>query len=61
MFRLLCEYGARLDMPETGGWAMAVAQFWGFESMIDMLIEKGAERDVVLHRCPERREVAQLS
>ncbi|TGJ80757.1 hypothetical protein E0Z10_g8009 [Xylaria hypoxylon] len=61
MFSLLCEYGARLDTPQTGGWAMAVAQFWGFESMIDMLIQKGVERDVVLHRCPERRELAQLS
>ncbi|KAI0868102.1 ankyrin repeat-containing domain protein [Hypoxylon argillaceum] len=61
MFQLLWEYGARVDTPETGGWAMAVAQFWGFESMIDMLVEKGVERDAVLHRCPERRELAQLS
>ncbi|KAI1127057.1 ankyrin repeat-containing domain protein [Nemania abortiva] len=61
MFRLLCEHGARLDTPEAGGWAMAVAQFWGLESMIDMLVEEGVERDVVLHRCPERRELAEIS
>ncbi|KAI0115655.1 ankyrin repeat-containing domain protein [Nemania sp. FL0031] len=60
MFRLLCDHGATLDTPESGGWAMAVAQFWGFESMIDMLVEKGMEKDVVLQRCPERQEIAEL-
>ncbi|KAI1174579.1 ankyrin repeat-containing domain protein [Nemania sp. FL0916] len=61
MFRLLRKYGARLDTPETGGWAMAVAQFWEYESMIDLLVENGVERDAVLHRCPERQEVAKIS
>ncbi|KAI1287890.1 ankyrin repeat-containing domain protein [Xylaria venustula] len=61
MFHLLCNYGAALDTPETGGWAMAVAQFWGFESMRDMLVQKGVEKDVVLHRCPEERELRRIS
>ncbi|KAI0452225.1 hypothetical protein F5B21DRAFT_506534 [Xylaria acuta] len=61
MFRLLRGYGARLDTPETGAWAMAVAQFWGFESMVDLLVQEGVERGAVLSRCPERREISCLS
>ncbi|KAI5917768.1 ankyrin repeat-containing domain protein [Camillea tinctor] len=41
MFRLLREHGARLDMPETGGWAMALARLRGLSSMVDLLVSEG--------------------
>ncbi|KAI1778445.1 ankyrin repeat-containing domain protein [Hypoxylon cercidicola] len=59
MFRLLRQYGAKLDTPETGNWAMAVAQFYELESMVDVLVQEGVERGVILHRCTERSEVYQ--
>ncbi|KAI0476882.1 ankyrin [Xylaria cf. heliscus] len=49
MFHLLREHGARLDTPETGGWAMAVAKLNGFSSMVDVLVREGVGQDVVLH------------
>ncbi|KAI1428110.1 ankyrin repeat-containing domain protein, partial [Xylaria sp. FL1777] len=61
MFRLLRESGARLDTPETGGWAMAIAQFYGFESMIEMLVQEGVKRDAILRRCREKWETLQPS
>ncbi|KAK4446543.1 hypothetical protein QBC34DRAFT_428117 [Podospora aff. communis PSN243] len=48
MFRLLREHGARLDTLETGGWAMAAAQQHGLDSMVDLLIREGADKDVVV-------------
>ncbi|KAI1355534.1 ankyrin repeat-containing domain protein [Xylaria sp. FL0043] len=48
MFRLLLEYGANLDNRMTGARAMAIAQLWGFESMIDMLAEEGVKRGPIL-------------
>lgn len=59
MFRLLRKYGARLDTPETGGWAMAVAQFYELESMVDVLVEEGVERGAILRRCAEHTETYQ--
>ncbi|KAI1414484.1 ankyrin repeat-containing domain protein, partial [Hypoxylon sp. FL1857] len=59
MFHLLRQYGARLDTPETGNWAMAVAQFYELESMVDVLVQEGVERGAILHRCAEREEVYQ--
>lgn len=56
MFRLLRGYGAKLDTPETGGWAMAMAQFYGLESMVDVLVQEGVEKDTILCRCPSREE-----
>ncbi|KAI0886578.1 ankyrin repeat-containing domain protein [Annulohypoxylon maeteangense] len=56
MFRLLREYGARLDTPETGNWAMAVAQLYKLESMIDVLVREGVERGAILRRCAESTE-----
>ncbi|CAJ2500327.1 Uu.00g031800.m01.CDS01 [Anthostomella pinea] len=35
MFRLLRKYGAKLDTPETGNWAMGVAQFYELQSITD--------------------------
>ncbi|KAI8945577.1 ankyrin [Xylaria longipes] len=49
MFRLLRDHGARLDTPETGGWAMAVAKLHGLSSMVDVLVHEGVGEDVVLH------------
>ena len=55
-FRLLREYGARLDTPETGAWAMAVAQACGLKSMEEMLAREGVDRGAILMRCPIRWE-----
>ncbi|RYC66041.1 hypothetical protein CHU98_g149 [Xylaria longipes] len=41
LFRLLREHGARLDTPETGGWAMALAKRDGLSSMVDVLVREG--------------------
>ncbi|KAI0436860.1 ankyrin [Xylaria telfairii] len=49
MFRLLREHGARLDTPETGGWAMAVAKLHGLSSMVDVLVHEGVGQEIVLH------------
>ncbi|KAK0648248.1 hypothetical protein B0T16DRAFT_388517 [Cercophora newfieldiana] len=46
MFRLLQEYGARLDTPETGGCAMAVAKQHGLHSMVQVLIREGVSEDI---------------
>ncbi|RYC56641.1 hypothetical protein CHU98_g9566 [Xylaria longipes] len=51
------KHNARLDTPETGAWAMAVAQFWGFESMVGLLVQEGVEKGAVLSRSPKRREL----
>ncbi|KAK8065031.1 hypothetical protein PG997_011778 [Apiospora hydei] len=51
MFRLLRRYGARLDTPESGGWAMSLAALWGLESMVDVLEQEDVGRDVILRRC----------
>ncbi|KAI1453700.1 ankyrin repeat-containing domain protein [Annulohypoxylon moriforme] len=56
MFHLLRRYGAKLNTPETGNWAMAVAYLYELESMVDVLIQEGVERGVVLYRCPARGE-----
>lgn len=56
MFRLLRENGARLDTPETGGWAMALARSHEFCSMIDLLVREGVGKDVVLHRVAQADE-----
>ncbi|KAI0836714.1 ankyrin repeat-containing domain protein [Hypoxylon sp. FL0890] len=61
MFHLLRQYGARLDTPETGNWAMTMAEFYGLESMVGVLVWEGVERGAVLHRCPGRREIYQSS
>ncbi|KAI6088175.1 ankyrin [Hypoxylon rubiginosum] len=50
MFQLLRERGARLDTPETGGWAMALAKSHGLDSMVELLVSEGVEEDAVLHR-----------
>lgn len=59
MIQLLLTYGAVLDTPETGGWAMSVAQVYGLDSMIMLLREAGVPPDGALHRCPELDEVAE--
>lgn len=59
MFRLLRQYGATLDTPEAGNWAMAVAQFYELESMVDVLVQEGVEKGAVLHRCAGRKEIYQ--
>ncbi|CAH0049016.1 unnamed protein product [Clonostachys solani] len=51
MFNLLRGHGARLDTPETGNWAMAVARFHQLDCMVRMLEQQGVEKDAVLHRC----------
>ncbi|KAI5924607.1 ankyrin [Camillea tinctor] len=50
MFRFLREHGAKIDTPETGGWAMALAKSHGLSSMMDLLVREGVGEDVVLHR-----------
>ncbi|KAK8113508.1 ankyrin repeat-containing protein [Apiospora sp. TS-2023a] len=58
MFRLLRgRGGARLDTPETGGWAMALARLHGLDSMVEVLENEGVGRDVVLHRCGRFEEL----
>ncbi|KAI1774696.1 ankyrin [Hypoxylon cercidicola] len=49
MFRLLREHGARLDTPETGNLAMALAKSHGLDSMVDLLKHEGVSEDEVLH------------
>ncbi|GAW17529.1 hypothetical protein ANO14919_069870 [Xylariales sp. No.14919] len=49
LFQLLREHGARLDTPETGGWAMAVAKMHGLSSMVDVLVREGLSPDDVFH------------
>lgn len=58
LFRMLRRHGARLDTPETGGWAMAIAQFHRLESMVNMLVQEGVEADFILRRCAGRYERA---
>ncbi|KAI1346167.1 ankyrin repeat-containing domain protein [Xylaria sp. FL0043] len=55
-FHLLREYGARVDTPETGAWAMSVARSRGFDSMVELLEREGVERDAILSRCASQRE-----
>ncbi|XXG98941.1 hypothetical protein Hte_005274 [Hypoxylon texense] len=54
MFRLLRRYGAKLDTPETGVWAMVVARLYGLDSMVDLLVQEGVDTDagVEEHGCP---------
>ncbi|KAI0891955.1 ankyrin repeat-containing domain protein [Annulohypoxylon nitens] len=59
MFRLLRQFGARLDTPETGNWAMAIAQCNELESMVDVLVKAGVERGAMLRRCHGVGEVYQ--
>ncbi|KAI0458964.1 hypothetical protein F5B21DRAFT_458422 [Xylaria acuta] len=47
MFQILRDYGARLDTPETGGLAMALADVHGLSSMQDVLVHEGVSRDVI--------------
>lgn len=56
MFQVLREHDARLDTPETGGWAMAVANLNGLCSMVHLLEREGVGRDVILHRVARREE-----
>lgn len=56
MFNLLRRHGARLDTPETGNWAMAVARFHQLDCMVRMLEQQGVERDAILHRCANAQE-----
>ncbi|KAI0538437.1 ankyrin [Xylaria digitata] len=56
LFRLLTEHGARLDTPETGGWAMALAKWHGLSSMVDVLVREGVGQDVVLHWVPTNQQ-----
>lgn len=57
MFRLLRERGARLDTPETGGWAMALATLHGLDSMVDLLVREGVPKDYILHRVGRFNEI----
>ncbi|KAK8004546.1 MBOAT family protein [Apiospora arundinis] len=57
MFRLLRRRGAKLDTPESGGWAMALAQLYGLESMVGVLEQEGVKADVILHRCARFEEL----
>ncbi|KAK7963399.1 hypothetical protein PG988_010373 [Apiospora saccharicola] len=59
MFRLLRreEFGARLDTPETGGWAMALARLHGLDSMVEVLENEGVGKDMVLQRCGRFEEL----
>ncbi|KAI8629705.1 hypothetical protein F5Y19DRAFT_475154 [Xylariaceae sp. FL1651] len=52
LFNLLREHDARLDTPETGGWAMALAKLHHLSSMVDVLVREGVGQDVVLHYVP---------
>lgn len=56
MFRFLRANGAILNTPETGGRAMAVAMALGLDSMIDLLVEEGVERNVPLHYVRPKEE-----
>ncbi|CAG9937357.1 unnamed protein product [Clonostachys rosea f. rosea IK726] len=56
MFNLLRHHGARLDTPETGNWAMAVARLYQLDCMARMLEQEGVEKDAVLHRCANAQE-----
>lgn len=56
MFRLLREHGARLDTPETGGWAMSLVRLHGLHSMVDLLTSEGVGKDVILHRVGRSNE-----
>ncbi|KAI1459657.1 ankyrin repeat-containing domain protein [Annulohypoxylon moriforme] len=51
MFRLLRQYGAILNTPETGNWAMAVAELYGLESMVNVLVQEGVEKGAILRSC----------
>ncbi|KAI1275936.1 ankyrin [Xylaria sp. FL0933] len=57
IFRLLREHGARIDTPETGGLAMAIAKSHELSSMVDALISEGVDRDVVLHQAANIQQV----
>lgn len=57
MLRLFREHGARLDTPESGGWAMAAAKSHGLCSMVELLVSEGVDEDSVLHRARERDEI----
>ncbi|KAH8881148.1 hypothetical protein GQ53DRAFT_812868 [Thozetella sp. PMI_491] len=50
MFYLLRAYGARLDTPETGAWAMTVAMANSLDSMVDLLVRESVSVNEVLHR-----------
>ncbi|KAH8886797.1 ankyrin [Thozetella sp. PMI_491] len=52
MFRFLRDRGATLDTPETGTWAMALAQEWQLDSMREILLREGV---------PERFDVGEIS
>ncbi|KAI0545246.1 ankyrin [Xylaria curta] len=47
MFRLLRDHGARLDTPDTGGLAMAIADSHGLSSMQTILMHEGVSQDVI--------------
>ena len=56
MYHLLRERGAIVD-SQNGGWAMALARRHGFESMMDLLVQEGVDKDMILSRVPEQQEV----
>ncbi|KAK8034025.1 hypothetical protein PG993_009020 [Apiospora rasikravindrae] len=61
MFRLLRRHGARLDTPESGGWAMSLAALWGLQSMMDVLEREGVGRNCILRRCEPGAEGGLIS
>ncbi|KAK6829510.1 hypothetical protein PG987_010094 [Apiospora arundinis] len=52
LLRVLLDYGARLDTPETGGLAMRAAKMHGISSMVDFLSRRGLNEDEVYHYVP---------
>ncbi|KAI1774335.1 ankyrin [Hypoxylon cercidicola] len=56
MFDFLRQRGARLDTPETGGWAMALATMHGLDSMVDLLVREGVGKDYILHYAPSPKQ-----
>ncbi|KAK7999642.1 hypothetical protein PG990_012242 [Apiospora arundinis] len=52
LLRVLLDHGARLDTPETGGWAMRAAKMHGIPSMMDFLSRRGLDEDEVYHYVP---------
>lgn len=55
MFEYLRSAGAVLDTPDTGPWAMAFAQAFELDSMVNLLCHEGVDRDVVYFGCPMSR------
>jgi hypothetical protein len=45
-----------LREPEAGAWAMAHAQVFGLDTMVELLCKKGVDREDVLHHTASREE-----